>query len=119
MAGGRYSAQWTGFIEPRRTGIYWFKVERSRGRVEIDGQYVAGDAGSPGTPFVLPARAVRDNLIRLEAGKRYPIRLYFTDALTHPAVDKGLELLWQKPGNRDWQVVPQEQLYPAASDAPE
>jgi len=119
VAVGRISAQWSGFIEPRRTGIYEFKVERSRGRVEIDGKYVAGDAGSPGTPFAPPLHAVRENLINLEAGKRYPIRLYFTDAQTHPAVTKGIQLLWQKPGNRDWQVVPQEQLYPAASDSQE
>jgi len=115
VAGGRYSAQWTGFIEPRRTGLHWFKVERARGRVEIDGKYVAGDDGSPGTPFSPPLQAVRDNLIYLEAGKRYPIRLYFTDALTHPSVNKGLGLFWQEPGNRDWKVVPQVQLYPEES----
>ena len=115
VADSRYSAQWTGFIEPRRTGVYWFKVERARGRVEIDGKYVAGDSGSPGTPFTPPPQSVRDNLITLEAGKRYPIRLQFTDSQIHPSVANGIQLLWQEPGNRDWKVVPQAQFYPENS----
>ena len=111
VAGGGYSARWTGFIEPRRTGVYWIKLERSRGRVEIDGKVVAGDAGDPGTPFAPPLQSVRDNLIRLEAGKRYPIRVQFTDAQIHPSVSHGVQLLWQEPGNRNWTNVLRTQLY--------
>lgn len=117
VAGGGYSAQWTGFIEPRRTGVYWFRIERARGRLEIDGKYVAGDAGDPGSPFAPPAQAVRDNLIRLEAGRRYPVRVQLSDASIHPSVAHGVQLLWQEPGNRDWKVVPQAQLYPEEGTA--
>lgn len=114
VAGGGYSAQWTGFIEPRRSGIYWFRIERARGRVEIDGKYVAGDAGDPGSPFAPPAQAVRENLIALDAGKRYSIRLQFTDVQIHPTVTHGFQLQWQEPGHRNWTIVPPAQLYPEA-----
>ncbi|HYO72183.1 MAG TPA: hypothetical protein VEU33_39530, partial [Archangium sp.] len=57
-------------------------------------------------------------LLYLEAGKSYPVRVEFLPQFIHPNVDRGAILKWVTPAGtwpRTWEVVPATQLFPAAA----
>ncbi len=64
------SARWTGFITAPETGEYRFRFASDNGyRVYVDGKPVVEEWGVGDAPSIL------DGAIRLEAGKRYPLRV--------------------------------------------
>lgn len=64
------SARWTGFITAPESGEYRFRFASDNGyRVFVDGKPVVEEFGVGDAPSIL------DGAIRLEAGKRYPIRV--------------------------------------------
>lgn len=83
------SARWTGYITPTRTGEHRFRFASDNGyRVFIDGKPVVDEWGVGDAPSIL------DGAIRLEAGKRYPIRV--------EGFQRGVKgrqrLIWSPPG---------------------
>ncbi|WP_374471318.1 glycoside hydrolase family 3 C-terminal domain-containing protein [Phenylobacterium sp.] len=90
------SARWTGFITAPETGEYRFRFASDNGyRVFVDGKAVVDEWGVGDAPSIL------DGAIRLEAGKRYPIRV--------EGFQRGVKgrqrLVWSLPGANGDDVV--------------
>jgi PA14 domain len=99
----RFSIQWTGQIQPRYTGEYTFYGTSDDGNVVIiNGQTVVND------PSQHAARTAVGR-ISLEAGKKYPITVFFYEA----AGDASMKLEWSS-ANQSREVVPTSQLYGVA-----
>lgn len=83
------SARWTGYITAPSTGEYRFRFASDNGyRVFIDGRPVVEEFGVGDAPSIL------DGAVRLEAGRRYPIRV--------EGFQRGVKgrqrLVWSPPG---------------------
>jgi alpha-D-xyloside xylohydrolase len=84
-----YSVRWTGQIAAPRTGDYTFLTYTDDGsRLWVDGQLLIDD-------WVDHATEYREGRIRLEAGKRYDLKLEFYQA----AGDAVVKLLWIPDGD--------------------
>ncbi len=105
FAGGEpRSIRWSGYLEPRQTGVHAFPLSSENMRLLI-GDTVVNTAWLP------PVR-YRNGSIALEAGKRYPI------VLEYRGREKAkVSLLWSPPGGRQ-ELVPASQLYPATEEPP-
>lgn len=90
-----FSVRWSGFVVPEITQEYVFSAPAS-GDVHL---WLAGEL------VLSPLQG--EAKVRLEAGKRYPIRVEF--AKTRPRAS--VKLQWHGK-NQTPQVVPQEQLFP-------
>ncbi|GIG87942.1 alpha-L-fucosidase [Plantactinospora endophytica] len=98
-----FASRWTGSIEPRYSERYTFTaVSDDTVRLWIDGQLVIDNA-------VPHAPSVDQGSVTLTAG-RHDIRLEQTDQ----GGSAYMKLIWSSP-NTPAQIVPQSQLYPAAS----
>lgn len=94
MGKDTFSVRWTGRVEARVSGRHTFLVRADNGaRLWIDGRLLL-DSRSRGT-------------IRLEAGRRYDLRLEYFENRGAALV----QLLWSAPGLRQ-QIVPESQLSP-------
>ncbi len=104
----QFSVNWEGEIQPRYSGEYTFYGTSDDGNVVvINGQTIVYD------PNPHAARTATGK-ITLEAGKRYPIKVYFYEA----AGDASMRLEWSS-ANQPREVVPTSQLYSgAAASAP-
>jgi glucose/arabinose dehydrogenase len=96
----RWSARWTGQLEPAVGGPHTFFVRNDGARLWIDNVLVVDDWAEH------PA-AVRQGTIDLVAGRRYAVRLEYRDL----AGEAGVRLLWSAPG-LPREVVPTRQLFP-------
>ncbi|WP_245757318.1 alpha-L-fucosidase [Amycolatopsis xylanica] len=97
-----FSARYTGFVQPQFTGEHTFlTVSDETVRVWVDGKLVIDNA-TPHGP------AVNKAAVTLQAGKKYSIRVDYTESTG----EAYLKLLWANP-NRKQRVIPAAQLYPA------
>ena len=100
----QFSINWEGEIQPRYTGEYTFYGTSDDGNVVIiNGQTIVYD------PNPHAARTATGK-ITLEAGKRYPIKVYFYEATGQAS----MKLEWSS-ANQPREVVPTSQLYSAAA----
>jgi alpha-L-fucosidase len=98
-----FSARWTGLVQAQFTGPHTFVVVSDETvKVWINGQLVIDHS----TPH---AAAVDSATVNLVAGKKYSIRVDYTE---HTG-EAYLKLLWYNP-NRRQRIIPASQLYPAA-----
>lgn len=99
----RFSARWTGEVQPYYDGVYTFSVLSDDGvRLWVDGALVID-----GWTSHAPAESI--GTIALRAGRRYPIRLeYFDDIL-----GAQVRLQWSSP-QQGKVVIPSSQLYPTS-----
>lgn len=96
----KFSVQWQGEIHPRYTGEYTFYSTSDDGHaLAINGQLITRDV----EPHA--ARTVSGK-ITLEAGKTYPIVVFFYEATGHAS----MKLEWSA-ANQPREVVPTSQLY--------
>lgn len=104
-----FSVRWTGTLVPRQTGYYSMTPTLAGAKLWIDGNEVA-------EPFE-PVRAERE-LIYLEAGRSYSVRIQFVEQYIHPSQDRGAILRWATPAGtwpRAYEVVSSTQLFPTAA----
>lgn len=102
MKSGDMAVRLTGEIEPRYTETYRFDTpKRGDTRLWVDGKLVFNGIG----------RRSWGGSIKLEAGKRVPIKLEVRNG-------NPVKLVW-KSKNQASEVVPTSQLYPASKTAPE
>jgi alpha-L-fucosidase len=97
-----FSARWTGFVQAQFTGAHTFVVVSDETvKVWINGQVVIDHS----TPH---SAAVDSATVNLVAGKRYSIRVDYTE---HTG-EAYLKLLWFN-ANRRQRIIPTSQLYPS------
>ncbi|HEY5791805.1 MAG TPA: PA14 domain-containing protein, partial [Chthoniobacterales bacterium] len=97
----RFSARWTGLVEPALTGTYAFQVTADDGvRLWVDGRLVV-DLWRYG------AAETATEEITLEAGKMSTIVLEYFDYI----FDAKASLKWKPPGATAFAVIPAESLY--------
>jgi hypothetical protein len=102
-----FSVRWTGTLVPRQTGYYSMTPTLAGARLWVDGNEVA-------EPYER-VRAERE-LIYLEAGRSYSVRVQFVAQYIHPSENRGAILRWATPAGtwpRTWEVVSSTQLFPA------
>jgi hypothetical protein len=103
----RFSVKWEGEIQPRYTGEYTFYGTSDDGNtIIINGQTVVYDPN-------LHAAQTTSGKITLEAGKKYPIAVFFSEATG----DASMKLEWSS-ANQSREVVPTSQLYSTTVAAP-
>jgi beta-glucosidase-like glycosyl hydrolase len=86
-----FSVRWTGRIKPGRSGEYTFITHTDDGvRLWVDGKLLIDD-------WNIHATAQNEGMVKLEAGKLYPIRMEYFES------GGGAEcrLKWEPPGNND------------------
>ncbi len=97
-----FSARWTGSIQPQYSDTYTFLTASDETvRLWVDGRLIIDNT----TPH---SATVNRGTISLEAGRRYSIRVDYTE-VTGEAY---LKLLWFSP-NLGQRIVPASQLYPS------
>jgi alpha-L-fucosidase len=98
-----FTAVWTGYVEPLYSEIYRFEAEADDGiRLWIDDRLVVDDWGE-GQPAAAVAASVR-----LEAGRKYPIRVEYRELKVNALV----RLFWSS-WSQVREIVPQARLYTA------
>jgi hypothetical protein len=97
-----FSAVWTGYLQPQLSETYTFEADADDGiRVWIEEELVLDQRQGAGT------RAEElDRSVRLEAGKKYPIRVEYFETDLNASV----RLFWSSP-SQPRQVIPQERLF--------
>ncbi|WP_374118228.1 alpha-L-fucosidase [Streptomyces sp. RKAG337] len=97
-----FSARWTGSVQPRYSRTYTFlTVSDDTVQVWVDGQQIISNT----TPH---DAAVNTGTVTLQAGKKYSIRIDFTERTGEAA----MKLLWYAPDEAQ-RIVPASQLYPS------
>jgi alpha-L-fucosidase len=115
IAEDHFTATWTGYLQPRFSEVYRFDAEADDGvRVWIDDVLVVdrwedADAAAEGNVMGDRAVAREQGTIRLERGRKYPIRVEFYEK-THNA---RVHLYWSS-ASQPRQIVPRSQLFSAA-----
>ncbi len=111
-----FTAEWTGFIQPRYSETYTFEAKADDGiRVWIDGKllvdsWVKYEEGSESNVQEHTGKKGVSNTIKLVAGKRYSIKVeYFEDVLNASAF-----LFWQSK-SQPRELVPADVLFTSAS----
>lgn len=100
IAADRFSTRWTGSLQPRYSDTYTLTtVSDDTAKVWIDGKLVI-DSGEPHDPRVDKGE------VRLEAGKKYDIRVEHREQ----GGEAHMKLLWSSPNQRQ-EIVPRSQLY--------
>jgi GH43 family beta-xylosidase len=96
-----FSARWTGQIQPRYSETYTFQTYADDGvRVWVDGKKIIdGWKDRPAT--------ADQGTIKLEAGKKYDIRVEYFDNVN----EARLALYWLSP-SQPFEPIPQSQLFP-------
>jgi hypothetical protein len=100
---GDFSIRWTGEIEPPHTGEFVFTTEGYYGvRLWVDGELLINSTASMGS---------RENArpLRLEAGRRYPIRIEYLDRQRRARMR-----LWWSSDKIPQTIVDRRWLYPSA-----
>ncbi len=98
-----YSIRWTGFIEPRYTDTYSFHTNADDGaRLWVNNTKLIDD-------WTVHGPTELTGSIKLEAGKKYPIKLEYYDW----QYGASIQLLWSS-ANQSKEVIPQKQLYDPA-----
>ena len=105
----RFAARWSGAVIAEASGLYRFQTVSDDGvRLWVDGQLVI-DNWTPHGATVDTSAA-----LRLEAGRRYAIRLeYFEEEW-----DATIRLRWQRPGAGGFVAIPAGALRSTAPPAP-
>jgi hypothetical protein len=114
MPADNFSVRWTGDIEPRFSEDYRFIVESdpsAKVKVWLGDRLVIEDDGTAARPGSridrqYPCRRNRTPSLRLEAGKRYPLRIEYV----HGTGIAGIHLMWESR-TQERQHVPSRFLY--------
>ena len=116
IAEDHFTVEWTGYIQPEFTEEYEFSAVVDDGmRLYIDGQLVLDqwEQDTDGTD----SEAMREETdvslqgkIRLEKGKRYPIKIEYYETIQNARI----HLFWESP-SVERQIVPQQNLFTGAS----
>src|SRR5262249_49491070 len=101
-----FSARWTGWVQAVESGSYRFQTVSDDGvRVWVNGQILINNwTDHPPTTHTSAA-------VTLTAGQKYDIKLEYYEN-TGGAV---MQLLWQRPGQGTFAVIPQGQLFPTGN----
>ncbi|MDX1931850.1 MAG: PA14 domain-containing protein [Capsulimonadales bacterium] len=101
-----FSVRWSGYIEPRTSGLYTISINTDDGaRLYIDNQVVIDSW--------MTHRELEESVTGyLTAGRRYPIRLDYYQKTRYAVA----QLLWSAPGLPK-QAIPKSQLYSAQVSA--
>jgi len=94
----RFSARWTGTVEPRYSEVYTFTVrvaETNEGTRLLVNDAPVIDA------WIAPSALVSQGTVALEAGRRYPLTLEYFETIGGAAV----ELLWASPSQPETRVA--------------
>jgi hypothetical protein len=99
-----FTVVWTGYLQPQLSETYTFEAEADDGiRVWIEDNLVLDRRQGAGT------RAEDlDSRVRLEAGRKYPIRIEYFETNLNASV----RLFWSSP-SQPRQIIPQERLFTA------
>jgi len=104
MASDKFSARWTGEIEPRYSEDYTFHTRTDDGvRLWVDGKLIVDK-------WVNQAPTEHSGTVRLAAGRRYDIKMEYYEN-TGGAV---AQLMWSSASQKK-EVVPTSQLFPGAA----
>jgi Glycoside hydrolase family 44/PA14 domain/Fibronectin type III domain len=97
-----FSVRWTGQLRAVESGSYRFRTLSDNGiRIWVDGKRVINN-------WTSHRLATNTSVaVSLTAGQKYDVRVEYYD-MTGPAVAK---LMWQRPGQADFEVIPQARLY--------
>ena len=108
----RFTAKWTGFIEPEYSETYTFEAKSDDGiRVRIDGKLLIDnwkkhEEGSESNVQTHAESKSITNTIKMQAGKRYTIEVeYFEDVL-----NASVSLLWQSKSQKQ-EIVPSKAFF--------
>ncbi len=102
--GDHYSCRWTGFVQPTRSEEYTLTFEvNDGGRVWFDGRLVIDAWDRPQTKSAAVGR--------LEAGRKYPIRLEHHKGTFDATRDWKAILSWESASLKR-EPIPATQLYP-------
>lgn len=113
-----FKATWTGFVEPAHSEEYQFLAKADDGmRLWIDGklvidQWKESESGTDSEVMGADRTAVKDGRLKLQAGKRYPLKVDFFEK-THQAE---IQLKW-KSKSQEEEIIPVDAFY--TSDAPD
>jgi len=99
----QFSVKWTGYIDIREAGIYWFRLTSDDG----SWLYIA-DTLVVSNPGYHPPSAV-DGSIGFKVPGSYKIVIDFYETCD---VECGIVFYWKPPGATDWEIVPQSVLVP-------
>jgi hypothetical protein len=101
-----FSARWTGQVQAVESGNYTFRTNSDDGvRLWVNGQLIINNWTNHAPTNNTSAA------MTLTAGQKYDIRLEYYEN-TGGAV---MKLLWERPGQTTYVVIPQSQLYPPAT----
>jgi PA14 domain len=96
----RFSARWTGQVQPLHSEQYTFYTRADDGvRLWVNGQQLVNN-------WTNQAPTEKQGIITLEGGKKYDIKMEYYDN-TNGAVS---QLMWSSPSQQK-QVIPQSQLF--------
>lgn len=104
MSGDDFSVLWTGQVQPRYTGTYTFGIYGDQGvRLWVNNQLLVNQ---------WTTNTTGSGTIALTAGQKYDIKIAFTEK-----TDLASVWLWWSSAQQFEEIVPQECLFPAATDA--
>ena len=112
IAEDNFTAVWTGFIEPNETETHTFSAVADDGmRLYIDGKLVLdmweqNAQGSDSEAMRSEAGKGTQGQIRLEKGKKYPIKVEYREHLQNAAIS----LFWESKSTPK-EVIPQSNLF--------
>lgn len=99
--GDSFSVRWTGWVQPKVTGVHTFSVNSDDGsKLWVNGVLVVDNWGSHGAQK-------KSGTISLQAGIKYDIQLDYYDSGGAAVV----QLFWSPPGMAE-EIIPTSQLYP-------
>lgn len=106
---GLFGARWTGQIEAIEGGTYQFRITADEGvRLTIaDGNSISGIAPVIDR-WTTQQSGEATGTLAMEAGRKYTITLEYLNSSGAGSI----KLEWVRPGQADWQIVPEAQLYP-------
>ncbi|GEM_PF-2764024 len=97
------SCRWTGFVQAKNSEEYTLSLDcRDGGRVWFDGKLIIDAWDKPGVNSAAVGK--------LEAGKKYPIRVEFHKGAFQGTRDWWVRLFWQSPSTPK-EPIPAPQLY--------
>jgi len=96
-----FSVTWTGYLQPRFTEAYTFDAEADDGiRVWLDDRLVLDQWDET------PAEEAPATIVRLEADRKYPIRVEYRE----DDVNAWVRLFWSSP-SQEREILPRGRLY--------
>jgi fibronectin type 3 domain-containing protein len=105
IGANHFSARWTGQVQAVESGSYkFFTISDDGVRLWVNGQLIINNWTNHAPVYNTSAA------VALVAGQKYDIRLEH-----YQNTDRSvMKLLWERPGQTSYVIIPQSQLYPSA-----